>query len=86
MQLKMNENETMSPRERVETALAIKEPDRVPIVASFHCTPALLTGMDSPVFKFQILKILSTDPETRYLLSEETATDKTGFLCPFKVR
>ena len=43
--LKMHENETMTPRERVETTLSIKEPDRVPVVINFHCTPALLTGM-----------------------------------------
>ena len=54
--LKMHENETMSPRERVETTLSIKEPDRVPVVMNFHCTPALLTGMTIEEFFFDIPK------------------------------
>ena len=52
MPLKMHENETMTPRERVEAALAIKEPDRVPITPSFHCAQARLTGMTVEEFFF----------------------------------
>lgn len=52
----MHEDETMTPRERVETALAIKEPDRVPFVPSFHCAPARLTGMTVEEFFFDIPK------------------------------
>ena len=56
MPLKMNENETMTPRERVEAALAIKEPDRVPITPAFHCAQARLTGMTVEEFFFDISK------------------------------
>ena len=56
MPLKMHENETMTPRERVEAALAIKEPDRVPFTPSFHCAQARLTGMTIEEFFFNIPK------------------------------
>ena len=56
MPLKMHENETMTPRERVEAALAIKEPDRVPITPAFHCAQARLTGMTVEEFFFDISK------------------------------
>nr|MDO8090076.1 uroporphyrinogen decarboxylase family protein [Candidatus Sigynarchaeota archaeon] len=56
MPLKMHENETMTPRERVETALALKEPDRVPFAASFHCAQARLTGMTIEEFFFDVPK------------------------------
>jgi uroporphyrinogen-III decarboxylase len=52
----MHENETMTPRERVEAALAIKEPDRVPITPAFHCAQARLTGMTVEEFFFDIPK------------------------------
>lgn len=52
----MHENETMTPRERVEAALAIKEPDRVPFTPSFHCAQARLTGMTIEEFFFNIPK------------------------------
>jgi len=41
----MNDAETMTPRERVETVLALREPDRVPFVPVFHGAPAILSGM-----------------------------------------
>ena len=56
MPLKMHENETMTPRERVEAALAIKEPDRVPITPAFHCAQARLTGMTVEEFFFNVPK------------------------------
>jgi hypothetical protein len=56
MPLKMHENETMTPRERVEAALAIKEPDRIPFIPAFHCAPARLTGMTVEEFFFDIPK------------------------------
>ncbi|MFX1443090.1 MAG: uroporphyrinogen decarboxylase family protein [Promethearchaeota archaeon] len=56
MPLKMHEKETMTPRERVETALAIKEPDRIPITPSFHCAQARLTGLTIEEFFFDIPK------------------------------
>ncbi|MFX1279328.1 MAG: uroporphyrinogen decarboxylase family protein [Promethearchaeota archaeon] len=56
MPLRMHENETMTPRERVEVALAIKEPDRVPFTPSFHCAQARLTGMTIEEFFFNIPK------------------------------
>ncbi|MHA1578724.1 MAG: uroporphyrinogen decarboxylase family protein [Candidatus Freyarchaeota archaeon] len=56
MPLKMHENETMTPRERVETALALKEPDRVPFAAAFHCAQARLTGMTIEEFFFDVPK------------------------------
>ena len=56
MPLKMHEDETMTPRERVEACLSIKEPDRVPITPSFHCAQARLTGMTVEEFFFDIPK------------------------------
>jgi len=56
MPLKQHENETMTPRERVEAALAIKEPDRVPFTPAFHCAQARLTGMTIEEFFFDIPK------------------------------
>ena len=52
----MHEDETMTPRERVEDCLSIKEPDRVPITPSFHCAQARLTGMTIEEFFFDIPK------------------------------
>lgn len=52
----MHDNETMTPRERVETTLALKEPDRVPFAPAFHCAPALLTGMTIEEYFFNISK------------------------------
>ena len=56
MSFKLHENDTMLPRERVEAVLSIKEPDRVPVVAAFHCAPALLTGITIEEFFFDISK------------------------------
>ncbi len=52
----MHEAETMTSRERVETVLALKEPDRIPFVPVFHGTPALLTGMTLEEYFFNIPK------------------------------
>ncbi len=52
----MNENETMTPRERVEAVLAVKEPDRVPFVPAFHAAPGRLTGMTVEEYFFDIPK------------------------------
>lgn len=52
----MDERETMTPRERVEAALALKEPDRVPFIADFHAAQALLTGMTIEEFFFDVRK------------------------------
>lgn len=52
----MHEEETMTPRERVETVLDIKEPDRVPVVAAFHAAQARLTGMTLEEFFFDVPK------------------------------
>ena len=56
MPLKMHEMETMTPRERVEATLALKEPDRVPFIADFHAAQALLTGMTIEEFFFDVKK------------------------------
>jgi uroporphyrinogen-III decarboxylase len=54
--LKMHEKETMTPRERMETVLNLREPDRVPIIASFHAAQARLTGMTIEEFFFNVPK------------------------------
>ncbi|NVM29828.1 MAG: hypothetical protein HWN65_13370 [Candidatus Helarchaeota archaeon] len=56
MPLKMHPDETMTPRERVEACLALKEPDRVPFIPAFHCAPAKLTGMTIEEYFFNIPK------------------------------
>ncbi|MGQ9721927.1 MAG: uroporphyrinogen decarboxylase family protein [Candidatus Jordarchaeum sp.] len=56
MPLKMHENETMTPRERMETVLDIKEPDRVPAIIAFHAAQARLTGMTIEEFFFDVPK------------------------------
>ncbi|HUY01258.1 MAG TPA: uroporphyrinogen decarboxylase family protein [Candidatus Deferrimicrobium sp.] len=56
MPLKMHPDETLTPRERIETTLTLKEPDRVPFVPAFHCAPGLLTGMTLEEYFFNIPK------------------------------
>jgi len=56
----MHENETMTPRERVETTLEIKEPDRVPFIPAFHCAPARLTGITVEEYFLNIPKSYET--------------------------
>ncbi len=52
----MHPDETMTPRERVEAMLSLKEPDRVPFVPVLRCTPGLLTGMTIEEYFFNIPK------------------------------
>nr|HDO80919.1 hypothetical protein [Candidatus Bathyarchaeota archaeon] len=74
MPLKMHEMETMTPRERVEATLALKEPDRVPFIADFHAAQALLTGMTIEEFFFDVKKSYEATGKVWGCLAASTCT------------